>query len=153
MQRALMVAGALALGLVIAHPAGAAPAGSDINVGIGLGGTDEAGAYYWPARSGISCGQGGRIAASAGFRRVHPVDCHGTEYTYNGIRHDGVYKITLKQSSGRIKDVDQIRSWDSYGWDGDYEGEDDYSDRGYGYSDGGFSSGDYGSGFDDDVDF
>jgi hypothetical protein len=84
---------------------------------------------------------------------VHPLDCHGSEYTYNGIRRDGAYKITLRQSNGRIKDVDRVRSRDSYGWSGDYGDDGDYSDRGYGYGADGFSSGDYGAGFDDDVDF
>jgi hypothetical protein len=83
---------------------------------------------------------------------VKPLDCRGSEYTYRGIRDDGPYKITLKSSSGRIEHADRIRNWDPYGWSGDYGGE-DYSDRGYGYSANGFASGDYGAGFDDDVDF
>lgn len=148
MLKAMIVAGALAMGLVIAAPMGRAA-----DAGIGIGRSYEPGPYHWPARHGISCGEGGRIVATAGFRRIRPIDCHGSEYTYNGMRRDGVYKITLKQSNGRIKDVDQIRSFDRYGWDGDYQGEDDYSDRGYGYGADGFASGDYGSGFDDDVDF
>jgi hypothetical protein len=148
-----MVAGGLCVGLVVTSPVGAARADTLVDIGIGFGAANDQGPYYWPARSGVSCGEGQRIVASGGFRKVTPVDCHGSEYTYRGIRDGGLYKITLRSSSGRIEDVARIRDWDRYGWDGDYSGEDDYSDRGYGYSADGFGSGDYGAGFDDDVDF
>ena len=65
MLRALMVAGALSLGLIVAGPMGSARAESDFDAGIGLGGGYGPGPYYWPARRGISCGEGRRIVASA----------------------------------------------------------------------------------------
>jgi hypothetical protein len=149
MLRTLIVAVVLCGGLLVTNPAGAARAGT---IGMVLGAASDQSPYYWPARSGVSCGEGQRIVASGGFRKVRPLDCHGNEYTYRGVRNDGLYKITLRPSSGRIEDVDRIRNWDPYGWSGDYSGE-DYSDRGYGYSADGFASGDYGAGFDDDVDW
>lgn len=152
MLKTLMVAAGLCVGLVVTGSVGAARADTLVDIGIGLGAANDQGPYYWPARSAVNCGEGQRIVASGGFRSVTPLDCHGNEYTYRGIRDDGLYKITLKSSSGRIEDVDLIRSWDPYGWDGN-SGEDDYSDRGFGYSADGFASGDYGAGFDDDVDF
>jgi hypothetical protein len=153
MLKTLMVAVGLCVGLVAASPVGAARADTLVGIGIGLGAANDQGPFYWPARSGVNCGEGRRIVASGGFRKVRPLHCHGSEYTYSGIRDDGQYKITLRSSSGRIEDVGRIGRWDPYGWDGDYSGEDDYSDRGYGYSADGFGSGDYGAGFDDDVDF
>jgi len=153
MLKTLILAGGLCVGLVVTSPVCAARADTLVDIGIGFGAANDQGPYYWPARSGVSCGEGQRIVASGGFRKVTPVDCHGSEYTYRGIRDGGLYKITLRSSSGRIEDVARIRDWDRYGWDGDYSGEDDYSDRGYGYSADGFGSGDYGAGFDDDVDF
>jgi len=149
MLKTLIMAVGLCGGLVVTSLAGVARADT---IGIGPGAASDQGQYYWPARSGVSCGEGQRIVASGGFRSVRPLDCHGNEYTYRGVRDDGLYKITLGSSSGRIEDVDRIRNWDPYGWSGDYNGE-DYSDRGYGYSANGFGSGDYGAGFDDDVDF
>ena len=150
MLKTLMIAVGL---VVVTSPVGAARADTLVGIGIGPGAANDQGPYYWPARSGVSCGEGRRIVASGGFRKVRPLHCRGNEYTYSGIRGDGQYKITLGASSGRIEDVGRIGSWDPYGWDGDYSGEDDYSDRGYGYSADGFSSGDYGAGFDDDVDW
>jgi hypothetical protein len=147
MLKTIMVAGIVCLGLAVAGPVGTTRAGE---LGIGLGAGGGPGPSYWPARRGISCGQGGRIVASAGFRRVSPIDCHGTEYTYRGIRRDGLYKITLKSNSGRIKDVDRIRRWGGGG--GGYD--DDYDDGGYGgggYG-GGYGGGGYGGGGYDDYD-
>lgn len=151
MIKTLTVAVGVCVGLVVTSPVSMARA--DMLAGIGLGAANDQGPYYWPARSGVSCGEGQRIVTSGGFREVKPVDCHGSEFTYRGIRDNSLYKITLRPSSGRIEDVNRISSWDPYGWDGDYSGEGDYSDRGYGFSADGFSSGDYGAGFDDDVDF
>jgi hypothetical protein len=153
MLKALMVAGGLFIGLVVTSPVGEVRADMLVNIGTALGVAGNQGSYYWPARSRVSCGEGQRIVASAGFRGVSPLSCHGSEYTYRGIRRDGLYRITLRSGSGRIGDVERIGSWDPYGWDGDYEVEDNYSDRGYGYSADGFASGNYGAGFDDDVDF
>src|SRR5262245_11167997 len=115
MLKALMVAGGLCVGLMVTSPVDAARADTLVDIGIGLGAANDQGPYYWPARSGVSCGEGGRIVASGGFRSVKPLDCHGSEYTYRGTRDDGLYKITLRSSSGRIEDVHRIRSWDRYG--------------------------------------
>jgi hypothetical protein len=153
MLKSLMITGSLCFGLVVTSPAGAARAGLVVDIGVGSRGANDQGSYYLPVRSGLSCGEGQRIVASAGFREVSALECHGSEYTYRGIRLDGLYRITLRSGSGRIEDVERIRSLDRYGWDGDYEGENDYNDSGYGYSADGFASGDYGAGFDDDVDF
>ncbi len=139
MLRSIAVAGVF-LGLVIAGPVSATAADPDGNIGIG-GEAYDSGPYYWPARRGISCHEGRRIVASAGFRRVSPVDCHGSEVTYQGVRRDGMYRITLRSFNGRIKDVDRIRRWG-----GGYGGyDDDYDDRPYG-------GGGYGDGYDDDDD-
>jgi hypothetical protein len=153
MQKALMIAIGLCVGLVVAGPMGAVRAHTVGGTGIGPGAENGQGPYYWPASSSVSCSEGRRIVASNGFRKVTPVSCHGNEYTYRGTGDGGLYKIILESSSGRIEDIEQIRHWDPYGWNGDYGGEDDYSDRGYGYGANGFGSGDYGAGFDDDVDF
>jgi hypothetical protein len=126
MLKYVAVAGALSLGLVIACPMGAAHADTNVSIGIGRGGVYDSGPHYWPARRGISCGEGRRIVASTGFRRVSVLDCHGREYTYRGIRRDGMYRITLRSSNGRIEDVDRIRRWG-----GGYD-DDDYDDRPYG---------------------
>ena len=139
MLKSMALAGALFFGLVIVGPVSSARAGTNVDIGIGPGGTYDSGPYYWPARRGISCGEGRRIVASAGFRRVTPVVCHGREYTYRGIRRDSMYSITLRSFSGRIKDVHRIRR--GGGGYGGYD-EDDYNDRPYG--DGG-----YGGGYDD----
>lgn len=100
---------------------GQAMDGPDVHIGIGLGG-----GYYQPGpayydRRQISCRQGARIVASAGFRRIRPSDCRGSEYKYYASRRGDMYKITLRSSNGRIKDVDRVRRG---GWDDD----DDYDD-------------------------
>jgi hypothetical protein len=153
MLKSLMIAGGFCVGLVVTGPAVAAHAGTIVDIGVGPYAANDQGSYYWPVRNGLSCVEGRRVVASAGFRDVSPFECRGSEYTYRGIRRDGVYRITLRPGSGRIEDIERIRSFDPYGWDGDLEGENDYSDRGYGYGADGFASGDYGAGFDDDVDF
>src|SRR5437868_1561500 len=112
MLKTLMVAVGLCVGLVVTGPA--SPARADTLVGIGFGAANDQGPYYWPARSGVNCGEGQRIVASGGFREVKPLDCHGNEYTYRGIRDDGQYKITLRSSSGRIEHVDRVGKWDPY---------------------------------------
>lgn len=154
MLKTMLSAGVACLAMAVIGAGGPASAADpNVAVGIGPGGTHDPGPGHWQAHRGLSCGQGGRIVALAGFRLVNPMDCHGSEYTYRGVRPDGLYKITLKSSNGRIKDIDQIRSFDRYGWDGGYDGEDDYGDRGFGYGAGGFASGDYSAGFDDDEEF
>jgi hypothetical protein len=136
--KTMMVAGALSLGLVMASPMGAARADSDVDIGIGLGGGYDPGPYYWPARQRISCREGARIVASAGFRRVQPFDCSGSEYGYRGFRRDNMYEITLRSSTGRIKDIDRIRRGGGYG-------DDDDGDYGGGYGGG------YGDDYDDEY--
>lgn len=136
MLRTIMTAGTLSLAAVIASPIGAARADSNVDIGIGLGGGYDAGPYYWPARQRISCREGSRIVASAGFRRVRPFDCSGSEYGYRGFRRDNMYNITVKSSSGRILDIDRIRRSGGYG-------DDDDDDYGGGYGGGGGYGDDY----------
>jgi hypothetical protein len=136
MLKTIMIAGALVLGLLGMSPVGPARAGTTVDIGIGPGGGYDPGPYYWPARRGISCRQGLRIVASAGFRRVRPIDCNGSEYAYLGRRHQGWFKITLKSSNGRIKDVDRFRRGGG-GYD-DGNDYDDGDDDGGGYDDGGY---------------
>jgi hypothetical protein len=153
MIKTMIVAGALLVGLVMTGPLDAARAADpDVDIGIELGGTYDSAPYYLPVRRGISCREGLRIVVSAGFRRVNPIDCHGSEYSYGAIRRDSLYRITLKSSNGRIKDVDRIRRWGG-GYGGGY-GDDDYDDGYYGggYGGGGYGGGGYGGGGYDDYD-
>jgi hypothetical protein len=123
MLKTIMIAGALSLGIVAAGPV--SPARADVDVGIGIGGGYGDGSYYRAVRRGISCGEGRRIVASAGFRRVRPLDCSGREYAFRGFRRDSMYQITVRSISGRITDIDRIRRGG-----GGYD--DDYDDGGYG---------------------
>jgi hypothetical protein len=123
-----IVAGALGLGLLAVGAAGSALAGTNVDIGIGLGG--GYGGH-------ISCRQGARIVAYAGFRHVRPIDCDGSEYTYRGVRHDSLYRIVVRSRNGHIKYANRIRGG-GYGGGG-YD--DDYDDGG-GY-DGGYDDGDY----------
>ncbi|MFZ5674508.1 MAG: hypothetical protein ACOZAM_16250 [Pseudomonadota bacterium] len=126
MLKKLVIGGALSLGVLGFGTAGQALAGTDIDIGIGVGG----GGYYQPGpsygygRGRISCRQGARIAASAGFRRIRPVDCSGSEYVYHGLRRGDLFRIQIRSRSGQIKDVDRIRR--GGGWGGGYD--DDYDD-------------------------
>ena len=129
MLKRFFVAGALSVGLA-AGAAGPALAGADIDIGIGLGGGH---------RGHISCRQGASIVHSAGFKRVQPMDCSGSEYTYRGVRHDNLYKITVKSRNGQIRRADRIRR--GGGWGGGYDDGDGYDDGGY--DDGGYDDGDY----------
>lgn len=124
-----MTVGALSLAALVASPIGAARAEPDVEIGIGLGSGYDPGPFYWPARQRISCGEGSRIVASAGFRRVRPFDCSGSEYGYRGFRRDNMYNITVRSSSGRILDIERIRR------------------GGYGDDDGGYGGGGYGGGY------
>ena len=122
MLEKLIIAGALSLGMLAAGTASSALAGTDIDIGIGLGG-----GYGGSGR--ISCRQGARIVASAGFRRVRPLDCNGSEYSYRGVRRDNLFKITVRSRNGNIKNVYRIRrGGDGYGGGG-YG--DDYDDGDY----------------------
>jgi hypothetical protein len=118
MLKKLIVAGTLSLGMLGFGGAGSASAGVDVDVGIGLGG-----GYGGGGR--ISCRQGARIVASAGFRRVRPVDCSGSEYAYRGIRRGDLFSIQVKSRNGRIRNVYRI-----HGGGGGYD-DDDYDDGDY----------------------
>jgi hypothetical protein len=116
MLKKLVVAGVLSLGMLGIGGAGPASAGADIDIGIGLGGG------YGGGGGRISCRQGARIVASAGFRRVRPVDCNGSEYSYRGIRHGDLFRIQVRSRNGRIKNVNRIG-----GYGDDYD-DDDYDE-------------------------
>lgn len=120
MLKKFIVAGALSFGMLAAGTAGPALAGTDIDIGIGLGG-----GYGGGGR--ISCRQGARIVASAGFRRVRPMDCNGSEYSYRGVRRDNLYRITVRARNGNIKNVDRIRRGGG-GYGGGYGDDDDDGD-------------------------
>lgn len=131
MLKKLITAGVVSLGVMGFGAAGEAVAGTDIDIGIGVGG---GGGYYQPGpsygRGRISCRQGARIAASAGYRRVRPVDCSGSEYVYHGMRRGDLFRIQIRSRSGQIKDVDRIRrggGGGGWGGGGGY-GDDDYED-------------------------
>lgn len=134
MIKTMVIAAALSVAMVVASPVSPARAADpDVDISIGLGGGYDPGPNYWPARTRISCREGRRIVASAGFRRVRPMDCQGSEYAYYGFRRDSMYKITLKSRSGRVVDIDRIRRW--RGYDEDYDdseyggGYDEYDDE------------------------
>jgi hypothetical protein len=114
MLKKLIVAGALSLGMLGFDSVGPASAGVDVDVGIGLGGG------YGGGGGRISCRRGARIVASAGFRRVRPIDCNGSEYSYRGFRHGDLFRIDVKSRNGRIRNVDRIRGYDDDYDDGDY---------------------------------
>lgn len=139
MFKNLIVAGALSLAVLGFGTASQALAGTNVDIGIGLGG-----GYSDPGRRyrRVSCREGARIVASAGFRRVRPLDCNGSEYAYRGFRHGDMYKITIKSRNGHIKNVIRLRrggGWDGGGgWGGG--GYDDGYDGG-GYDDGGYDDG------------
>lgn len=121
MLKKLITAGIVSLGVMGFGTAGQAVAGTDIDIGIGVGG-----GYYQPGpsygRGRISCRQGARIVASQGFRRVRPDDCRGSEYKYFGQRRGDLYKIVVSSRYGQIKRVNRVRGG---GWGYD---EDDYDD-------------------------
>ncbi len=126
MLKKLIAAGALSLGMLAAGTAAPALAGTDIDIGIGLGGgySKPAPRYYGGGR--ISCRQGARIVASEGFRRVRPIDCDGKEYTYQGLRRGDLYRIEVRSRNGNIRKIDRIRRGGGGGWGDDYD--DDYDD-------------------------
>jgi hypothetical protein len=128
MFKTIMMAVALALGVVIASPVG--PARADADIGIGIGGGYGSDPYLWQARRGISCRQGASIVFSAGFKNVRAVDCGGSQYSYIGRRGDRQYKITVRARNGNIISIQRIRRGGGGGWGGGYG--DDYDDDGYG---------------------
>ncbi len=127
MLKNLITAGVVSLGVLGFGTAGQAVAGTDIDIGVGIGG----GGYYQPGpsygRGRISCRQGARIVASRGFRRVRADDCQGSEYKYYGREGRGLYKIVVDSRNGRIKDVDRVRRGGG-GYGGGGYGDDDYED-------------------------
>lgn len=137
MFKTIMIAGALALGMVVASPAGPARADADVDIGIGLGGGYGSNPYLWQARRDISCRQGARIVFGAGYKNVRPLDCNGSQYTYFGRRHDRYFKITVRSKNGNIIRVERIRRGGGGGGYGD-DYDDGYDDGGYGddYDDG-----------------
>ncbi|TMJ37372.1 MAG: hypothetical protein E6G89_14430 [Alphaproteobacteria bacterium] len=130
MAKKLIVAGVLGLGLLAAGAVGPTLAGTNIDIGIGLGGGHG---------GHISCRQGARIVAYAGFRHVRPIDCDGGEYAYRGVRHDSLYRIIVRSRNGQIKYAGRIRRGGGYGGD-DYDDGGGYDGGGY---DGGYDDGDY----------
>lgn len=111
MIKNLIVAGAFSLGL-LAVGSGSSLAGVNIDIGIGGGGVGR-----------ISCRQGARVVANAGFRRVRSIDCSGSEYSYRGVRRDNLFEITVKSRNGRITNIDRIRRGGGYGDDDDDDGD------------------------------
>jgi hypothetical protein len=142
MLKAIMIAGTLCLGMVVASPVEPARADADADIGIGLGGGYGSNPYYWQARRGISCRQGAQIVFGAGYKNVRAMDCSGSQYTYMGRRGDRHYKITVRSKNGNIIRVERIRRGGG-GWGGGGYG-DDYDD---GYDDGGYGD-DYDDGYD-----
>ena len=114
MLKKLIVAGVLSLGMLGFGGAGPASAGVDVDVGIGLGG-----GYGGGGR--ISCRQGARIVASAGFRRVRPISCGGRNYSYRGVRHGDLFRIQVRSRNGRIINVRRIHGGGGYGDDDNYD--------------------------------
>jgi hypothetical protein len=139
MIKTIVVAGALALGLVVVSPVG--PARADgVYLGSGFGGGYHPGPHFWLARRGISCRDGAQIVYSAGFKNVRAQDCNGSEYTYLGRRHDRWYKVTVSSRSGNIKAAYRVGKG---GWGGGYgDDDDDYGGYGGGYGDD-YDDGDY----------
>jgi hypothetical protein len=112
MFKNFMVAGALSLGLLAVGPG---PSQSGVNIDLGIGG----------GGGRISCRQGARIVANAGFRRVSPLSCGGSQYSYRGFRRDNMFRITVRSRNGRITNVYRIRrGGGGYGDYNDYDDED-----------------------------
>ena len=111
----IIAVAALSLGVLGFDMIGQASAGVSIDLGIGGG--------------RISCRQGARIVANAGFRRVRPIDCSGREYSYRGIRRGRMFEIDVRSRNGRIISVDRIGGgggYGGYGGYGDYDDDDEY---------------------------
>jgi hypothetical protein len=109
MFRNLIVAGALSLGFLSVD---ASPSVSGVNIDLNVGG------------GRISCRQGARIVANAGFRRVRPLSCGGWRYVYRGLRRDRMFEITVRARNGRITNVDRVgRRGGGYGDDYDDDSE------------------------------
>ena len=111
MFKNFMVAGALSLGLLAV---GAGPSQSGVNIDLGIGGGGG---------GRISCRQGARIVSDAGFRRVRPLDCSGSQYSYRGFRRDSMFQITVRSRNGRIMNVDRIRRGGGGYGDDDEDGD------------------------------
>ena len=111
MIRNLMIAAAFSLGLLTVS---SGPSMAGVNIDLNIGGKGR-----------ISCRQGAGIVANAGYRRVRPVECNGSEYTYRGIRRDSLFNITVRSRNGSITGVDRIRRGGGGGYGDDYE-DDEY---------------------------
>jgi hypothetical protein len=59
-----------------------------------------------PAHYRISCREGRNIVRHRGFRRVHPIDCSGNEFTYEGQRRGRLFEISVNLN-GNIVSVDR----------------------------------------------
>ncbi len=106
----------LALALVGAASAATTAAKADVNVEVGIGGYDrgwddyDSREYFRPTfrhhqRFRISCWEGKDRVEWAGFRRVRPVDCSGSRYTYKARKHGDVFVISVNSRTGRIVSV------------------------------------------------
>ena len=132
MFKALVVAAGLSLGLLASGGASPALAGSNIDIGIGLGGGyGEPGLHYIANR--VSCRDGARIVRSAGFRNVRAVDCQGRNMTYYGTQRQRMFQIEVRSRDGSIRSVKRLRG------------------GGGGYDDGGYDDSGYGDDYDDDY--
>ncbi|WP_162914361.1 hypothetical protein [Taklimakanibacter lacteus] len=122
MLRNWMAAGTLSLGMLVTGAIGPAQADTDIDVGVGIGGGYSSPDLHYAYHGGgrISCRQGAHIVRSAGFRRVRPIECNGSEYSYRGFRRNSIFEIRVRSRNGRITDIRRRG-----GWDGGY---DDYDD-------------------------
>jgi hypothetical protein len=54
---------------------------------------------------GFDCGDGIRVAQRRGFNRVHPVDCGGDFYRYEGWRAGEPWRIRIDADTGQIVSV------------------------------------------------
>jgi hypothetical protein len=54
---------------------------------------------------GFDCGDGIRVAQRRGFNRVHPVDCGGDFYRYEGWRGGEPWRIRIDADTGQIISV------------------------------------------------
>ena len=59
-----------------------------------------------PAHYRISCREGRNIVRHRGFRRVHPIDCNGNEYSYEGQRRGRLFEISVNLN-GDIVSIDR----------------------------------------------
>lgn len=58
--------------------------------------------FGYPARYGISCGEGRELLRERGFRRVRTVECQGRTFTYVGFRYGDTFRVLVNSRTGRI---------------------------------------------------